>query len=307
MEEELDQIEEKKYARNDVLNEFYAPFTLALTIAQEKLMADAEKCPRCNKPLQERFSKMGRFFGCSGYPECNFIKRPGQVGDEPRPAARVTEHMCPECSKPMVERNGPSGVFLGCSGYPECKVTMNFDAEGKPVLASMPTSHVCAKCGKPMIRREGKQGPFLGCSGYPKCRNLVEIDAKGEPVVPFDTGLKCEKCGSAMGIKKSWRGPFLGCTAYPGCRSTMKLTDELKEKFKDHLPPPAPKKPELKVEITETCPTCGATMKLRAGRAGNYFLGCSKYPKCRGTSEATPELLERIQDAMTKAASAPPE
>jgi DNA topoisomerase-1 len=301
MEEELDQIEERKYQRNEVLNEFYAPFEQQLKDAQEKILADAEKCPRCGKALLERFSKRGRFFGCSGYPDCDYIKRPGQTGDEPRPAPKVTEIMCPKCGKAMVERTGRSGTFLGCSGYPDCKVTMNYDAEGKPVVTSTETEHLCEKCGKPMVLRQGKNGPFLGCSGYPKCRNLVEVDAKGNPVKPVDTGVTCAKCGKPMLIKKSWRGPFLGCSGYPGCRGTGKLTDELKEKLKDHLPPPPPKKPELNVEITDTCPNCGAAMKLRQGRGGNYFLGCSKYPKCRTTAEASPELLERIQDAVTKA------
>ena len=35
-------------------------------------------------------------------------------------------------------------------------------------------------------------------------------------------------------------------------------------------------------------------MKLRPGRRG-YFLGCSKYPKCKGTREAPPELLEQVE------------
>ena len=37
-------------------------------------------------------------------------------------------------------------------------------------------------------------------------------------------------------------------------------------------------------------------MKLRKGRKG-YFLGCSKYPKCKGTREATPGLLEQLEEA----------
>jgi DNA topoisomerase I len=50
--------------------------------------------------------------------------------------------------------------------------------------------------------------------------------------------------------------------------------------------------------VSETCPECGSPMKLRPGRRG-YFLGCSKYPKCRGTREASPELLEQVQAAAT--------
>jgi len=71
------------------------------------------------------------------------------------------------------------------------------------------------------------------------------------------------------------------------------VPEEMKEKLKTLLPPP-PKKAVPAVEVTETCPECGAAMKLRPGRRG-FFLGCSKYPKCKGTREASPEILERIQ------------
>jgi DNA topoisomerase-1 len=35
-----------------------------------------EKCPDCGKSLVERRSKWGKtFVGCSGYPDCKFIKK----------------------------------------------------------------------------------------------------------------------------------------------------------------------------------------------------------------------------------------
>jgi DNA topoisomerase I len=295
MEEELDQIEDHKAERDEVLREFYEPFQQALQVAETKLMADAEKCPQCGKPLVERFSKSGKFFGCSGYPECKYIKRRGDRGGEngtPREPPKPTEHLCPTCGKPMVERMGSRGPFLGCSGYPECRTTMNLDDEGKPVLSSKPTEHVCARCGKPMVLREGRRGPFLGCTGYPKCRNIVNVDAEGNPVKEMETGIQCEKCGAAMVVKRGPRGPFLGCSAYPKCRSTKPIPAELKEQVQTAMPPPPAKKVPA-VTVNETCPDCGAPMKLRPGRRG-YFLGCSKYPKCRGTREAPTELLEEV-------------
>jgi DNA topoisomerase I len=290
MEEELDRIEGHKAKRDDVLTEFYEPFRHALQVAETKLMEDAEKCPQCSRPLVEKFSKAGKFFGCSGYPECKYIKR--SEDKAPREPPVPTEYKCPTCGKPMVQRMGSRGPFLGCSGYPECRTTMNFDNQGKPVLASKPTEHVCDKCGKPMVLREGPRGPFLACTGYPKCRNAKDVDAEGNPVKPIETGIRCEKCGSAMVVKRGPRGPFLGCSAYPKCRSTKPVPEELKEKIKAVMPPP-PKKNTPAVEVSETCPECGAPMKLRGSRRG-YFLGCSKYPKCRGTREASPELLEQV-------------
>jgi DNA topoisomerase-1 len=295
MEEELDQIESKKYERNQVLTDFYAPFSEALKTAEVKMLADAERCPECKSPLMEKFSRFGKFFGCSKYPDCKYIKKKGGE-DGKREPPKETEHKCPECGAPMLQRSGPRGQFLGCSRYPECKTTMGLDAEGNPVQTSKPTEHVCEKCGKPMVLREGRRGPFLACTGYPKCKNAKDVDAQGNPLQPIDTGLVCEKCGSPMIVRKSFRGPFLGCSAYPKCRSTKQVPAELKEKLKDLLPPP-PKKPDLKVQIDDTCPECGAAMKLRSGRGGNYFLGCSKYPKCRGTKEVSPEILDQVHAA----------
>ena len=293
MEEELDQIETQKYHRNEVLNEFYEPFSQDLKVAETKMLADAEKCPDCGAPLVERYSRFGKFFGCSRHPECKYIKKKDGTAKEP---PKLTEHLCPECGKPMLQRMGKRGPFLGCSGYPDCKTTMNFDAEGKPVLASKKTEHVCEKCGKPMVIREGARGPFLACTGYPKCRNAKDVDIQGNPMKPIETGISCEKCGSPMVVKRGPRGPFLGCSAYPKCRGTKQVPDDLKEKLKDILPPPPKKKEGPAVEVRETCPQCDAPMKLRPGRGG-YFLGCTKYPKCKGTREASPELLEQIMAA----------
>jgi DNA topoisomerase-1 len=71
----------------------------------------------------------------------------------------------------------------------------------------------------------------------------------------------------------------------------------MKEKLKEMMPA-APKKATPAVEVSETCPECGGPMKLRPGRRG-FFLGCAKYPKCKGTREAPPEVLEQAAAAAT--------
>jgi len=282
-----------------VLDEFWGPFSEALSAAEARMPAKkgeetGESCPRCGKPLVIQYSKKtgNKFIGCSGWREgCKYIQP--REGEEARPEPVATEHLCPDCGKPMLQRMGKRGPFLGCSGYPECKTTMNFDAEGKPVRSARPTEHVCDKCGKPMVLREGPRGPFLACTGYPKCRNAKDVDARGNPLT-IETGVSCEKCGAPMKVRRGPRGPFLGCSAFPKCRSSKPVPEELKEKLKDLMPSPAKKAPS--VEVSETCPDCGAPMKLRPGCRG-LFLGCSKYPKCKGTREAPPELLEQVAEA----------
>ena len=86
---------------------------------------------------------------------------------------------------------------------------------------------------------------------------------------------------------------------------------ELREKLKDILPPMPPPSDKSKaaksdlpdIVITETCPDCNSPMRLQKSRfgGGSYFLGCTKYPKCKGTVKATPKLLQQIATATTAA------
>jgi len=301
IEEDLDKIESRQMQYEDVLNEFWGPFSQALKTADTEMPKvkgepTGEMCPKCGQPLVFFFTKKAgrKFVACSGWKKdgtgCDYVKPPEGQPDAPKLSEEVK---CPVCGKPMLQRFGPRGPFLGCSGYPECKTTMKLTADGKAELTAKPTEYVCEKCGSPMVIREGRRGPFLACTGYPKCKNALDLDADGKPIKPVDTGVSCDKCGSPMIVRRGPRGPFLACSAYPKCRSSKPMTPELAEKLKGSLPAAPPKKQVPQVEIKETCPECGSAMKLRPGRKG-YFLGCSKYPKCRGTLEASPELLERV-------------
>ena len=294
MEDELDQIENAHLDWRAVLEEFYQPFSHSLKEAEVKMPAvkgveSEETCPQCGAPMVTRWSKRGQFLGCSKYPECKYIK----PRDDEEAAVQETEHKCPECGKPMLLRQGRRGPYLSCSGYPDCRVTMNFDAEGKPVPSTVKTEHKCDKCGADMVIREGKRGRFLACSAYPKCRFALDLDPEGNPIRPTETGETCDKCGGPMIIRRGPRGPFLGCAAYPKCRNAKPIPEHLKE-MAEKLYPPPPKRELPQVEITDTCPKCGAPMKLRDSRRG-LFLGCSKYPRCRGTKEVPPELLETVK------------
>jgi DNA topoisomerase-1 len=106
-----------------------------------------------------------------------------------------------------------------------------------------------------------------------------------------------------MVVKKSWRGPFLSCSGYPKCRNAKPIPAELKERLKDLLPAPPPKKELPAVEVRDLCPECGSPMKLIAAR-GRYFLGCTTWAKtkCKGTRQVSPELMSQIEAAQKPAA-----
>ena len=78
-------------------------------------------CPKCGKPLLEKVSRKGRkFYGCEGYPECDFVS-----WDKP-----ITEK-CPRCGGPMVEkRNSRRGAAHLCVNE-ECRYRETVTADGE--------------------------------------------------------------------------------------------------------------------------------------------------------------------------------
>jgi DNA topoisomerase-1 len=78
--------------------------------------ATDQVCDKCGKPMVRRRSRFGEFLGCSGYPECNGIKKltGAPVGTGVR---------CPDCTEgEILERRSRRGkLFYGCNRYPKCK------------------------------------------------------------------------------------------------------------------------------------------------------------------------------------------
>lgn len=309
-EEELDDIETGKCQYRQVLDEFWGPFSEELKKADQEMepartLTD-EPCPKCGRPLEKRYSpKTGSYFlGCSGWKDkdnpCQYKR--GSDGQE-QEGPTTTDIPCPACGQPMVRKSGRFGVFFTCSAAPQCPTTMNLGADGQPIVTTLPSSTLCPRCGQhKLLLKASKTGKkYLQCPDS-KCRFRADADEHGQPVRPPETGITCDKCGSPMVIKVAWRGPFLACSAYPKCRNAKSLTAELREKLQHLLPPPREKKAATasvpNVPISETCPECGAPMKLMKSRFGpGYYLGCSKYPKCKGKAKVSPELQVQIDAA----------
>ncbi|HUO05776.1 MAG TPA: type I DNA topoisomerase [Candidatus Binataceae bacterium] len=75
-----------------------------------------EVCEKCGKPMVRKRSRFGEFLGCSGYPDCDGIKRL-------QSAPVNTGVKCPECKEgDILERRSRRGkIFYGCGRYPKCK------------------------------------------------------------------------------------------------------------------------------------------------------------------------------------------
>jgi len=82
---------------------------------QQLEIIEGEMCPDCGKPLARRRGRFGPFIGCTGYPDCKYIKKT-QV---------KTGVTCPLCGQgELVQRRGRGrSLFYGCERYPECTFT----------------------------------------------------------------------------------------------------------------------------------------------------------------------------------------
>ncbi|HJS25791.1 MAG TPA: type I DNA topoisomerase [Actinomycetota bacterium] len=95
-----------------------------------------ENCPECGRPLQRRFGRFGPFIGCSGYPDCRYIKK------EPPTSTGVR---CPQCGEgDIVIRRTRFGLMYGCERYPDCDFAVNHPPDA---------DHACPECGSLLVRR----------------------------------------------------------------------------------------------------------------------------------------------------------
>ncbi|QVK18955.1 type I DNA topoisomerase [Mycoplasmatota bacterium] len=144
MEENLDDIAQGEKIWHEELKQFYDFFIPMLEYANEKMEKLPPKyidefCPQCGKQLLIRNGRYGQFIGCSGYPECKYIKKENE--EENNLISLDIE--CPKCHKGnFVERITKKGRYKGkkfyaCSNYPKCK----------NIVVNMPIDETCPKCG----------------------------------------------------------------------------------------------------------------------------------------------------------------
>ncbi len=165
MEEELDEVESNKKDWQEVMEEFYEPFEKSLTKLEEKrreikesLQEETnETCDKCGSKLVIKWSRNGRFYACSAFPDCKFTKPLFDPEELP-----VKKKTCPKCGADMNLKEGRYGKFWACSKYPDCKSTLPYD-----IGIDCPEED-CD--GKIVEKRTRKGKTFYGCSNYPECK-----------------------------------------------------------------------------------------------------------------------------------------
>jgi DNA topoisomerase I len=193
LEDSLDEIARGEKQWKPLMHEFWSKFKPLLdekmqSVDKRDLTQEAldEACPKCGASLVIRLGKIGRFIGCTAYPDCDYTRNVDEdaatAAGRQAVAAKVVEgRNCPLCGSDLhIKTNRSGGNFIGCSNYPKCKFIDVADEDKTGI-----TCPVCAK-GQ-LIRRKSRYGTyFYSCDRYPECKYAISNPPLNEP---------CPKCG----------------------------------------------------------------------------------------------------------------
>jgi DNA topoisomerase-1 len=278
-------------------DEHGTPFKL---VSEEELKRPCESCGEGTMVVKRKGRRA--FLGCDRYPACKStatLPDGVRLEQKPLPPPEEAGVACDKCGAPMVIRSGKRGRFVACAAFPKCRNTMPIEkldeARAKTEAGERPKP--------PPVDNRGNGKSGTGAAtlrawqpGDPPPPGYA-LTRTGRPVVevlPEGNTLPCPLCGSTAEMKRGRFGPFFSCTNFPRCKFNCNLRGEAKKQAEQMMPAPEKPKP---VPTDIPCDECGAPMVIRSGRRGK-FLGCSGYPKCKGTQELPPGFdLEKAEAA----------
>jgi len=216
LEQQLDNIADGTQDKLILLNEFWHDLESVVKEKQGVSRAEltdqnlGENCPECGKPLMVKLGRYGKFVGCSGYPECKYMRKiDSESGEtiEPKAKEYVEGRVCPKDGGQLVYRDGRYGRFISCDNYPKCKHIENIVTEDQKDLVTCPECHK----GK-ITAKKGRFGLFYSCSNYPDCKTIFKHDVIER---------KCIECGYpvVMPRETKTKGDFYQC---PKCNHQEK-------------------------------------------------------------------------------------
>jgi len=162
MEKELDEVAEGKDTWQKTLKDFYIPFAKKLEekykeVKKENTDVATDKiCPECAKPMVEKLGRFGRFYACTGFPEC---KHTESLETKESKEVKSLNIDCPKCKEGQIifKKSKRGKIFYGCSIYPKC----DFAVWDKPFINKDGKSDFCPKCKSILV--ETKKG-IIKCS-----------------------------------------------------------------------------------------------------------------------------------------------
>jgi DNA topoisomerase-1 len=139
-----------------------------------------KKCPECSEELIYKFSKAGKFIGCSWYPECKHIEKPKEEQDALDHLKKKYEWKpCPDGIEwTVVVKTWRFWPFLASSEYPAVKWIGKIKSEKDEILEAILSEKwllVDEESWEEMVVKNSKRWPFLAAKRYPDVKIAKNI------------------------------------------------------------------------------------------------------------------------------------
>ncbi|MFT5319323.1 MAG: DNA topoisomerase-1 [Chlamydiales bacterium] len=241
MEDDLEQVAEDHKDWRELISDFWKEFIPTVEIAEKeafvpKILTDID-CPSCGTKLQKIWARNKYFYGCSGYPDCNYTTTEEELnfnkGDYDEKFN--WDQLCPICTKEMKVRHGRFGCFLGCATYPDCKGIINIPKVGEEVIPvdQLPPCPALDCPGKIIPKKSRFGKTFYSCSTFPECNVIVneieELDVKYQayPRTPYVKKVRGKKGAAEADAKGKGKKTKARKPRGPSTMSPSPLSPEL--------------------------------------------------------------------------------
>lgn len=185
LEDELDEIAKWETEWTKMLEKFYTYFKTLLDNSMENATKVTEevgkKCPTCGSNLVYKFSKNGKFIGCSNYPDCKYLENIIDEDKEKYIQELKVRYEWKPCEAwwTIVVKNGKYWPFLSSSLYPEVKWIGKIPNKQNDELEQQFWWENCDKCWDGIMHvKNSRRWPFLACNNYPECKNAKNLPKK---------------------------------------------------------------------------------------------------------------------------------
>jgi DNA topoisomerase-1 len=199
LEDTLDEISNGNIEKLPILKSFWNDLKSVIeekqNISRTELVSEKleENCPECNKGLIIRLGKYGKFIGCSGYPECKYMRKidVDENNDNTNTFEVIEGRLCPKDNGELLIRNGKYGKFIACKNYPKCKHIENLVKNEDFGVESVK----CPNCEEGnIVAKKNRYGNwFYACNNYPDCKTIYNH----KPI-----NKSCPKCSFSLMLHK---------------------------------------------------------------------------------------------------------
>jgi len=146
--------------------------------AEKVIEKTGKKCPKCGEDLIYRFSKAGKFIGCSWYPDCDFVDQPEDEKNEMNALKKKYEwRPCP-AGWTIVVKTWRFWPFLASSDYPQVKWIWQIKSDKDEILEEILKEKnmlIDAETWEELVVKNSKRWQFLAAKNYPAVKIAKNI------------------------------------------------------------------------------------------------------------------------------------